>query len=127
MSRKKRRWYTSVEKPEMWDRWQRGESLNAIARAFETSHLAITKNFARLGGFCPTDRQRSTLALTLSEREDISRGVVVGLSLRAIARQLDHAPSTISRETNRNGGLKRYRANQADKADWDRAHRPKPC
>ncbi len=127
MLRRKRRWYTSVEKSEMWDRWQQGESLNAIARAFETSHSAITKNFTRFGGFRPPGRQRSGLALTLSEREDISRGVVVGLSLRTIARQLDRAPSTISREINRNGGLKRYRANHADKAAWDRARRPKPC
>lgn len=127
MLRRKRRWYTSVEKSEMWDRWQRGESLNAIARAFETSHSAITKNFARYGGFRPPDRQRSKLALTLSEREEISRGIVGGLSLRTIARQLGRAPSTISREINRNDGLKRYRANQAEKAAWDRAHRPKPC
>lgn len=127
MLRKKRRWYTAAERSEMWDRWQRGESLNAIARAFETSHSAISKNFDRFGGIRPSSRQRSRLALTLSEREEISRGVVSGLSLRTIARQLDRAPSTISREINRNGGLKRYRANQADKAAWDRAHRPKPC
>jgi len=127
MLRRKRRWYTSVEKSEMWDRWQRGESLNAIARAFETSHSAITKNFARYGGFRPPDRQRSKLALTLSEREEISRGIVGGLSLRTIARQLGRAPSTICREINRNDGSKRYRANQAEKAAWDRAHRPKPC
>ncbi|MGD8419802.1 MAG: IS30 family transposase, partial [Gammaproteobacteria bacterium] len=127
MLRKKRRWYTASERSEMWDRWQRGESLNVIARAFETSHSAISKNFDRFGGIRPPDRQRSRLALTLSEREEISRGVVSGLSLRTIARQLDRAPSTISREINRNGGLKRYRANHADKAAWDRAHRPKPC
>jgi len=127
MSRRKRRWYTSVEKSEMWDRWQRGESLNAIARAFETSHSAIAKNFARFGGFRPPDRQRSRLALTLSQREEISRGIVGGLSLRTIARQLGRAPSTVSREINRNGGLKRYRANTADEAAWHRAHRPKPC
>ncbi|MHC4857423.1 MAG: IS30 family transposase [Planctomycetota bacterium] len=127
MSRRKRRWYTAAEKSEMWDRWQRGESLKTIARAFETSHSAISKNFARYGGIRPPDRQRSRLALTLSEREEISRGIVGGLSLRTIARQLGRAPSTISREINRNGGLKRYRANQADRAAWDRAHRPKPC
>ncbi|UCH40667.1 MAG: IS30 family transposase [Gammaproteobacteria bacterium] len=127
MLRSKRRWYTSAERAEMWDRWQRGESLNAIARAFETSHSAISKNFGRYGGIRPPDRQRSRLALTLSEREEISRGIVSGLSLRTIARQLDRAPSTISREVNRNGGLRRYRANQADQAAWDRAHRPKPC
>ena len=127
MLRKKRRWYTAAERSEMWDRWQRGESLNAIARAFETSHSAIFKNFDRFGGIRPPNRQRSRLALTLSEREEISRRVVSGLSLRTIVRQLDRAPSTISREINRNGGLRRYRANQADKAAWDRAHRPKPC
>ena len=127
MSRRKRRWYTAPEKAEMWDRWQRGESLNAIARAFETSHSAISKNFVRFGGIRPIAQQRSSLALTLSEREEISRGVVIGLSLRMIARQLDRAPSTISREIGRNGGQKRYRANQADKAAWNRAHRPKPC
>ena len=127
MSRRKRRWYTASEKAEMWDRWQRGESLNAIARAFETSHSAISKNFVRVGGIRPPNPQRSRLALTLSEREEISRGIVVGHSLRMIARQLDRAPSTISREISRNGGLKCYRANQADKAAWDRAHRPKPC
>jgi IS30 family transposase len=111
----------------MWDRWQQGESLNAIARAFETSHSAITKNFARFGGFRPPGRQRSRLALTLSQREEISRGIVGGLSLRTIACQLGRAPSTISREIKRNGGLKRYRANHADEAAWDRARRPKPC
>ena len=127
MSRRKRRWYTAAEKSDMWDRWQRGESLNTIARAFETSHSAISKNFVRFGGIRPLARQRSSLALTLSEREEISRGVVIGLSLRMIARQLDRAPSTISREISRNGGQKRYRANQSDKAAWARAHRPKPC
>ena len=127
MSRRKRRWYTASEKSDMWDRWQRGESLNAIARAFETSHSAISKNFVRYGGIRPLGQQRSRQALTLSEREEISRGIVVRLSLRTIARQLDRAPSTISREINRNGGLKSYRASQADKAAWNRAHRPKPC
>jgi len=127
MSRRKRRWYTAAEKSDMWDRWQRGESLNAIARAFETSHSAISKNFGRFGGIRPSSQQRSRLSLTLSEREEISRGIVVGHSLRTIAGQLGRAPSTISREISRNGGLKRYRANQADTAAWDRAYRPKPC
>jgi IS30 family transposase len=98
-----------------------------VGRKVRTSHSAITKNLARYGGIRPPGRKRSRLALTLSEREEISRGIVGGLSLRAIAGQLDRAPSTISREINRNGGLNRYRANHADKATWDRAHRPKPC
>ena len=88
MSRRKRRWYTSVEKSEMWDRWQRGESLNAIARAFETSHSAITKNFARFGGFRSPDRQRSSLALTLSQREEISKTAKTGSGLTSHLCQL---------------------------------------
>ena len=79
------------------------------------------------GGIRPPPRKRSRLALTLAEREEISRGAVSDLSLRAIATQLGRSPSTISREINRNGGLKHYRASQADQAAWDRAHRPKPC
>ena len=74
MSRRNRRWYTTSEKSEIWDRWQRGESLNAIALAFETSHSAISKNFERFGGIRPPNPRRSRLALTLSEREEISRG-----------------------------------------------------
>ena len=75
----------------------------------------------------PPSRRRSRLALTLSEREEVSRGIAAGLSMRAIARQLERSPSTISREISRNNDLKRYRAIQADKAAWDRAHCPKPC
>jgi IS30 family transposase len=67
------------------------------------------------------------LALTLCEREEISRGIACDLSLRTIANELGRSASTISREVNRNGGLKEYRASEADKATWDRAHRPKPC
>ena len=90
-------------------------------------HASIARQFERAGGIRPAPRRRSRLALTLSEREEISRGIAAGLSIRAIARQLERSPSTISREISRNGGPKRYRANQADKAAWDRAHRPKPC
>jgi IS30 family transposase len=111
----------------MWDRWQRGESLNAIGRVFDRPSSSIFNQFAPSGGIRPPNRQRSRLALTLSEREEISRGVVSDLSLRSIATQLARSPSTISREINRNGGLKGYRASQADQAAWARAHRPKPC
>ena len=111
----------------MWDRWQRGESINSIGRAFDRGHSSISSQFVRAGGIRPPPRRRSRLALTLSEREEISRGIVGGLSLRAIASQLERSPSTISREISRNGGLKHYRASQADKATWDRAHRPKHC
>jgi len=127
MKYRTRIYYTAEQKAEMWDRWQRGETINSIGRAFDRGHSSISGQFERAGGIRPPPRQRSRLALTLSEREEISRGIAVGLSLRAIARQLKRAPSTISREISRHGGLKHYRASQADKAAWDRAHRPKHC
>ncbi len=120
-------YYTEADKGLMWDRWEKGESLNAIARHFGRSHSSIQGILSRTGGIRPPQRQRSQRALTLAEREEISRGVVAGLSLRSIAALLGRAPSTVSREINRNGGRRRYRANSADQAAWDRAHRPQTC
>ena len=127
MKRKTRVNYTEAQKTEMWDRWQKGESFNAIGRHFNTGHSTISRIIWSTGGIRPAERKRSRLALTLTEREEISRGLVARLSLRSIASQLGRCPSTISREVNRNGGQKRYRATQADQAAWDRAPRPKPC
>jgi len=119
--------YTAKQKDEMWDRWQRGESLNAIGRVFDRPSSSIYGQLATSGGIRPPTRQRSRLALTLYEREEISRGIASHLSLRAIAVQLGRSPSTISREIKRNGSYDKYRATQADQAAWDRAHRPKLC
>ena len=119
--------YTAAQKTEMWDRWQRGESLNAIGRVFGRPSSSIYGLLAPSGGIRPPPRYRARLALTLSEREEISRGIACDLSLRSIANELGRSASTISREVNRNGGLKAYRASEADQATWDRAHRPKPC
>ena len=119
--------YTTAQKAEIWDRWQRGEPLTAIGRLFDRPSSSIFNMLAPTGGIRPPSRQRSRLALTLAEREEISRGPARDLSLRTIAAQLGCAPSTISREVNRDGGLKHYRASRADQAAWDRAHRPKPC
>ena len=127
MKRKRRTHYTVAQKTEMWDRWQKGETFSAIGRHFDTSHSAISGIIWSTDGIRPLERKRSRLALTLSEREEISRGLFAHLSLRSIAFQLGRSPSTISREVNRNCGLKHYRATQADQAAWDRAHRPKPC
>ena len=127
MKRKRRTHYTAAQKTEMWDRWQKGETFNAIGRHFDTSHSAISRIIWSTDGIRPLERKRSRLTLTLTEREEISRGLVAHLSLRSIAFQLGRSPSTISREVNRNGGLKHYRATQAEQAAWDRAHRPKPC
>ena len=95
--------YTSAQRAEMWDRWQRGKSLNAIGRAFDRPSSSIFGLLAPTGGIRPLPRQRSQLALTLAELEEISRGLACGLSLRAIAARLSRAPSTISRELQRNG------------------------
>ena len=97
--------YTAEQKTEMWDRWQRGESLNSIGRAFDRPSSSIFGQLEPSGGIRPSHRQRSRLALTLSEREEISRGVAGHLFLRSIAAQLGRSPSTISREIKRNGGM----------------------
>jgi transposase, IS30 family len=119
--------YTAAQRAEIWDRWQHGESLNSIGRLFDRPSSSVFNMLAPTGGIRPPPRQRSRLALTLAEREEISRGLVRDLSLRTIASRLGRAPSTISREVNRNGGLQHYRASRADQTAWDRAHRPKPC
>ncbi|MDH3750115.1 MAG: IS30 family transposase [Gammaproteobacteria bacterium] len=127
MKQRARRYFTQTEMTEVWDRWESGESLNSIARGLERGHSAVQGMLSRTGGVRPAPKQRSRLALTLAEREEISRGIAAGHSMRAIAAQLGRAASTISREINRNGGRHRYRANQADAAAWQRAHRPKSC
>src|SRR5665811_476302 len=119
--------YTAEQKSEIWDRWQRGESLKSIGRVFDRPSSSIFNHLAPSGGIRPLPRRRSRLALTLAEREEISRGVASHESLRSIAAQLGRSPSTISREIKRNGGDGRYRAAQADKAAWERACRPKSC
>ena len=127
MKYRTRRYFTQSDKTLMWDRWQKGDSLHAIARLFDTSHSAVAGVFSKTGGVRPPQRRRSRMALTLAEREEISRGVATGQSLRWIAASLGRAPSTVSREVNRNGGRQPYRANKAEQAAWDRAHRPKTC
>jgi len=127
MKYRTRRYFTESDKASLWDRWQKGDSLHAIARLFDSSHSAIAGVFSKTGGIRPPPRQRSQRALTLAEREEISRGIAAGQSLRCIAASLGRAPSTVSREVNRNGGRQPYRANKAEQAAWDRAHRPKIC
>ncbi len=127
MKQRPRIYYTETDKALMWDRWQKGDSLHAITRLFDRSHSSIAGIFSRTGGIRPPQKKRSRLALTLAEREEISRGVVVGYSIRSIASELGRAPSTVSREIRRNGGRQQYRASKADQAAWDRAHRPKTC
>ena len=122
-----RRGFTTVEKTELWDRWQRGESLKAIGRAFGKPSSSIYNQVAPHGGIRPVPRCRSRLALTLSEREEISRGIAGQQSARSMARLLGRSPSTVSRELSRNGGYDRYRAALADDKAWVRSRRPKRC
>jgi IS30 family transposase len=127
MKHRPRIYYTQEQKELMWDRWQAGDSTYEIARLFDRGHSSVQGVLAETGGIRPRSRSRSRLALTLAEREEISRGLVAGRSLRAIAASLGRAPSTVSREINRNEGRRRYRATRADQAAWDRARRPKTC
>lgn len=128
MEKRKRRYYTDVEKSLMWDRWQKGESMNEIGRSFGIQgHSSIQNIFSETGGIRPPVRRRSTRSLSLAEREEISRGIVAGQSIRSIAHDLGRAPSTVSREIQRNHGRRRYRANAADDAAWERSERPKIC
>lgn len=122
-----RRGFTAAEKSELWDRWQKGESLKAIGRAFGKPSSSIYFQISPHGGIRPPPRRRSRLALTLSEREEISRGIVTHQSIRMIALLMGRSPSTVSREICRNGGYDRYRAATADERAWARARRPKRC
>lgn len=127
MKQRRRIYYNLEQRNLMWDRWQKGDSMHAIARLFDRGHSSVQRIFSDAGGIRPRQRSRSRLALTLSEREEISRGVVSGCSIRSIAELLGRAPSTVSRELSRNGGRQDYRANKAELAAWDRAHRRKIC
>ncbi len=124
MGQRYHRGFTAAEKTELWDRWQRGESLKAIGRAFGKPSSSILFPTPH-GGIRPATRHRSRLALTLAEREEISRGITAHQSARSMARLLGRSPSTVSREISRNGGYDRYRAALADEKAWVRARRPK--
>ncbi len=127
MKYRTRIYYTEEQKALMWDRWQKGDSLHVIARLFDRNHSSIQGIFSATGGVRPAKRTRSSMALSLSEREEISRGIASDESMRSIATRLGRAPSTISREIQRNGGDGKYRAARADMKAWERASRPKNC
>jgi len=118
---------SATQRGEVWRRWKAGESLHAIGRAVGKDHVVVRLLLKRHGGIAPAKRRRSQRALTLAEREDISRGIASGCSLRTIAQQLRRAPSTVSREIARHGGRTQYRAGTADSQAWESAVRPKAC
>ena len=124
---KKRIRLSAMQRGEVWRRWKAGESLHAIGRALGKNNVVIYLLLKRHGGIAPPIRRRSPSSLTLAEREDISRGIACGSSIRGIAQGLHRCASTISREVARHGGRAQYRANEADQQAWKSALRPKPC
>jgi IS30 family transposase len=123
-----RTWFTPKQKAELWERWQNGQCVADIARALARRNKSgVYRVLAVNGGIAPVPRRRAPGALRLEEREEISRGIVVGWSIRRIAQGLGRSPSTVSREIRRNRGCSAYRASEADTRAWGRALRPKPC
>jgi len=123
-----RTWFTLKQKTELWERWKSGQCVADIARALARRNKSgVYRVLAVNGGIAPSPRRRAPVALRLEEREEISRGIVVGRSIRRIAQSLGRSPSTVSREIKRNGGCSAYRASEADTRAWGRASRPKAC
>jgi IS30 family transposase len=118
---------SAAQRGDIWRRWKAGESLHEIGRAFGKDHGSIQFLLSQHGGITPAIRHRSRRTLTLAEREDISRGIASGSSIREIARGLQRAASTVSREVVRHGGRPLYRASEADQQAWKSALRPKTC
>ena len=120
--------FTARQRAELWERWKSGQCVADIARGLERRNKSgVYRVLAVNGGIAPAPRRRAALALRLEEREEISRGIAAGRSIRAIAAELDRAPSTVSRELKRHGGRAAYRASEADTGAWERALRPKRC
>ena len=122
-----RTYYNDAQKALMWERWKEGWTLHQIGQLFDRPHTSILNILSKTGGIRPPGRRRRATALTLAEREEISRALMVGQSMRSVAARLGRAPSTISREISRNGGQDGYRAALAEGAAWDRSLRPKRC
>src|SRR3984885_8446494 len=127
MAQGKRERLSTEQRIDMWHRWKAGESLHEIGRAFGRDHWSIQFLLSKRGGIAPAVRRRSPRTLTLAEREDISRGIASGSSIREIASGLQRAVSTVSREVARHGGRPLYRASEADRQAWESALRPKVC
>ncbi|MDP9479008.1 MAG: IS30 family transposase [Actinomycetota bacterium] len=118
---------SAAGKKELWERWRAGESISDISRALQKAPGSIHGLLEATGGFSPPERRRRRCALTLAEREEISRGLATGESLRAIATRLGRPASTVCREVNRNGGRRNYRAQKAEERALKGARRPKRC
>ena len=116
---------TPVEVDEVWTRWRSGQAVKVLAREMRVNPSTVRDLLHRTGGIRPAPKRRWEVRLSLAEREEISRGLAAGSSLRVIAAGLGRATSTVSREVLGNGGRARYRAAAADRVAWSRAARPK--
>ena len=125
MTQSRRVRLSAMQRADMWGRWKVGQSLHEIGRAYGKDHVSIQFMLSQHGGIVPATRRRSLVTLTLAEREDISRGIASGSSIREIAKGLERAFSTVSREVARHGGRPQYRATDADQKAWESAFRPK--
>jgi len=125
--RKKRVEMTVEDKEVVWSGWHSGRSMSDIARDIDKAPASVFGLLRQHGGIEPAARTRNARCLSLEEREEISRGLAAGSSLRTIAGELGRSPSTVSREIERNGGRRCYRAHRADRSAWTQALRPKPC
>ena len=122
-----RDWRVLVEEQEIWRRWKEGQAFSEIGRALDKAKQTVHGVVEKGGGRAPLPRRRRAGSLRLSEREDISRGVAAGKTMRRIAEELGRAPSTVSRELARNMRQRGYRAHIAESNAWRRARRPKIC
>jgi hypothetical protein len=127
MSQGRPRLFSSAQCAELWRRYKSGESILGISRLLGGRQSAVHRVLQSTGGIAPAPRRRSSRVLSLTEREEISRGIAAGHTIRSIARGLHRAPSTVSQEVVRHGGRQLYRASKADLRAWDLARRPKRC
>jgi IS30 family transposase len=123
----RRRIFTASQRAELWRRYKAGESILGIGQAMERACTTVHRELQYTGGIAPAERSRSSRVLSLIEREEVSRGIAAGHSIRAIARGLSRAASTVSQEVSRHGGRELYRAAEADLAAWESALRPRLC
>src|SRR6202142_3488022 len=123
-----RTWFTPKQKADLWERWRNGQCVADIARALDRRNKSgVYRVLALNGGIAPAPRRRAAVGLRFEEREEISRGIAAGRSIRRIAQSLKRSPSTVSREIRRNGGCSAYRASQADTFAWQGGLGPNPC
>jgi hypothetical protein len=127
MRRGRGRIFAAAECADLWRRYKAGESILGIARALGRRDSSVHRVLQFTGGIAPAERRRSWRVLSLVEREEVSRGIAAGYTIRTIARELNRAASTVSQEVSRHGGRELYRAAEADLAAWESARRPKLC